>query len=334
MKEKENLIPNMRPSYLDLRSLKKLSSKTKQAWDLLISCSLCPRNCRVNRLNGERGRCGQGLKVKVARALPHFGEEPPLSGSRGAGTVFFSGCALGCLYCQNYQISQEGLGDELEVEVLADIFLRLQAQGCHNLDLVSPTPHLPFILKALEIAIPQGLRLPLVYNTHGYLSETTLDLLEGIVDIYLPDMKYGDDQNASRLSRVEDYTLYNQAAIRQMFRQVGPLTTDEQGLACRGLLVRHLVLPKNQSNSREVLRVLASVSLEIPISLMAQYRPGYQANRLPEINRLVWPGEYEEVLALAEQLAFEEIIIQDMDSARIYYPDFIREDPFETETIP
>ncbi len=223
--------------------------------------------------------------------------------------------------------------EELEVEDLADLFLRLQAQGCHNLDLVSPTTHLPFILKALEIAIPQGLRLPLVYNTHGYLSETTLDLLEGVVDIYLPDMKYGDDQNASRLSQVEDYTLYNQAAIRQMFRQVGPLTTDEQGLACRGLLVRHLVLPENQSNSREVLRVLASVSLEIPISLMAQYRPGYQANRLPEINRLVYPGEYEDVLALAEKLAFEEIIIQDMDSARIYYPDFIQEDPFETEKI-
>jgi putative pyruvate formate lyase activating enzyme len=331
MKEKRNLISIMGPSYLDLWSSEKLSPKTKQAWDLLSACSLCPRNCLVDRLNGEKGRCGQGPKVKVAKALPHFGEEPPLSGSRGAGTVFFSGCALGCLYCQNYQISQEGFGEELEVEALAHIFLGLQAQGCHNLDLISPTPHLPFILKALEIAIPQGLRLPLVYNTHGYLSAATLDLLEGIVDIYLPDMKYGDNINASRLSQVEDYTFYNQAAIRQMFRQVGPLILDDQGLACRGLLVRHLILPENQANSQDVLRVLASISPKVPISLMAQYRPGYKADRISEISRALFPSEYEVVLALAEQLAFEEIFIQEMDSARIFYPDFTQEDPFETE---
>jgi putative pyruvate formate lyase activating enzyme len=323
----------MKPSYLNLGSSEKLSNKTKQAWSLLSSCSLCPRNCQVDRLKGEKGRCGQGPKAKVAKALPHFGEEPPLSGSRGAGTVFFSGCALGCVYCQNYQISQEGFGEELEVEDLARIFLKLQTQGCHNLDLVSPTPHLPFILKALEIAIPQGLRLPLVYNTHGYLSKATLDLLEGIVDIYLPDMKYGNDTNASLLSQVEDYTFYNQVAIREMFRQVGPLTIGAQELACRGLLVRHLVLPENQSNSQEVLRVLAAISPKIPISLMAQYRPGYKADRLSEINRFLFPSEYEAVLALAEQLAFEEIFIQKIESACIFYPDFTQEDPFETEKI-
>ncbi|MBA4393389.1 MAG: radical SAM protein, partial [Desulfobacca sp.] len=216
---------------------------------------------------------------------------------------------------------------------LAHIFLKLQTQGCHNLDLVSPTPHLPFILKALEIAIPQGLRLPLVYNTHGYLSESTLDLLEGIIDIYLPDMKYGDTSKASRLSQVEGYTLHNQAAIRQMFRQVGPLTLGEQGLAYRGLLVRHLVLPENQANSQEVLRVLASISTKIPISLMAQYRPGYKANRLSVMNRPLLSEEYEEVIVLAEQLGFDEIFIQEMNSSQIYCPDFTQEDPFETEKI-
>ena len=200
-----------------------LRAKTRTAWGLLSSCELCPRNCRVNRLKGEKGFCRQGPRAKVARALPHFGEEPPLSGSRGAGTVFFSGCALRCLYCQNYQISQEGIGEELEAEELARLFLKLQNQGCHNLDLVSPTPHLPFIFSALEIAISQGFCLPIVYNTHGYLSDAALGLLEGMVDIYLPDMKYGDNENASRLSQVEDYVDYNQAAVKQMFEQVGPL---------------------------------------------------------------------------------------------------------------
>ena len=264
----------------------------------------------------------------MARALPHFGEEPPLSGSRGAGTVFFSGCALRCLYCQNFQISQEGIGEELVPEDLAGLFLDLQIQGCHNLDLVSPTPHLPFILSALEIAISQGFRLPIVYNTHGYLSEHVLDLLEGIVDIFLPDMKYGEDKTAARLSQVDDYPYYNRAAIKQMFRQTGPLKIDEQGIGRRGLLVRHLILPEKNLNSLEVIKALASISLEIPISLMAQYRPGFKSHEVPEINRPLHPGEYAEAVTFAEQLGFEEIYVQDLDSAEIYYPDFSRNDPF------
>jgi putative pyruvate formate lyase activating enzyme len=320
----------MKPSYLDLWSSGELPHRVQQAWDLLSSCSLCPRNCRVNRSAGEKGRCRQGSKAKLAKALPHFGEEPPFSGSRGAGTVFFSGCALHCLYCQNYQISQEDLGNEKEIEDLARIFLDLQDQGCHNLDLVSPTPHLPFILKALEEAIPQGLRLPLVYNTHGYLSETTLKLLEGIVDLYLPDMKYGDNADTLVLSQVEDYTDHNQAAIGEMFRQVGPLTTDERGLAQRGLLVRHLILPHNQSDSPLALRKLSALSPAIPISLMAQYRPCYQAGQVPEINRSIHPEEYTEIVTLAEQMDFEEIYVQELDSAHLYYPDFTQEDPFES----
>jgi putative pyruvate formate lyase activating enzyme len=318
----------MEPVYMNLWYSGEIRKKTAAAWALLSSCSLCPRNCRVNRLKGEKGFCGQGLKAKEARALPHFGEEPPLSGNRGAGTVFFSGCALRCLYCQNFQISQEGIGEELVPEDLAGIFLNLQSQGCHNLDLVSPTPHLPFILSALEIAISQGFRLPIVYNTHGYLSETVLDLLEGIVDIFLPDMKYGEDKTAVRLSQAEDYPYYNQTAIKKMFRQVGSLKIDEQGIGCRGLLVRHLILPEKSQNSLEVIKALASISLEIPISLMAQYRPCFKSQEVSEINRPLHPGEYAEAVTFAEHLGFEEIYVQDLDSAENYFPDFSLNDPF------
>ncbi len=318
----------MEPAYQKLWLSGELKEKTRTAWDLLSSCSLCPRNCQVNRLKGEKGFCRQGPAAKVARALSHFGEEPPLSGSRGAGTVFFSGCALRCLYCQNFQISQEGIGEELVPEDLAGIFLDLQNQGCHNLDLVSPTPHLPFILSALEIAVARGFHLPIVYNTHGYLSTTTLDLLAGVVDIFLPDMKYGENKIAGLLSQAEDYPFYNQAAIKEMYRQVGPLKKDLQGVGSRGLLVRHLILPGNTADSLEMIRSLASMTKEIPISLMAQYRPGYKSHEFPEINRPLHPWEYSEVVALAEQLGFEEIYIQDLESAEIYCPDFSRDDPF------
>jgi putative pyruvate formate lyase activating enzyme len=318
----------MEPAYQKLWLSGELKKKTRTAWDLLSSCSLCPRNCRVNRLKGEKGFCRQGSMAKVARSLSHFGEEPPLSGNRGAGTVFFSGCALRCLYCQNFQISQEGIGEELAPEILADIFLDLQIQGCHNLDLVSPTPHLPFILSALEIAVSQGFRLPIVYNTHGYLSETALDLLAGVVDIFLPDMKYGENKMAGLLSQAEDYPFYNRASVKEMYRQVGPLKTDEQGVGSRGLLVRHLILPENKSDSLEIIKSLASLDKEIPISLMAQYHPCFKSHEVPGINRPIHPWEYSEVVALAEQFGFEEIYVQDLESAEIYYPDFSRDDPF------
>ena len=318
----------MEPVYLENWSSGALREKIRLARSLLASCSLCPRQCSVNRLKGEVGVCGQKARAKVARALLHFGEEPPISGVRGAGTVFFTGCALHCLFCQNYQISQEGLGEELETEDLARLFLQLQHQGCHNLDLVSPTPHLPFIFEALERAIPQGLKIPLVYNTHGYLLKETLDLLEGVVDIYLPDMKYGEGPAADLLSRAGDYPQYNQTAVKEMFRQVGVLKTDDQGLAFRGLLVRHLVLPAGRSHSGRVLQGLADLSPDIPISLMAQYRPGHKAFQVPEIGRPLERREYEAVVARAEELGFEEIFIQDLDSSAVYNPDFTREDPF------
>jgi putative pyruvate formate lyase activating enzyme len=321
----------MEPSYVEAWASGALREKSRTAWDFLKSCTLCPRRCRVNRLDGETGLCGQGAEAKVARALPHFGEEPPISGNGGAGTVFFSGCALRCRYCQNYQISQEKLGDALGAEELAELFLRLQNRGCHNLDLVSPTPHLPFIFQALEIAVPRGLKLPLVYNTHGYLLKEVLGLLDGIVDIYLPDMKYAEEQDSENLSQVDDYPLFNLTAVKEMYHQVGILKTDEEGLAVRGLLVRHLVLPAGRSNSFQVLQRLRDLSRRIPISLMAQYRPTYQSLHWPPLHRSLENQEYDAVVAQAEELGFEEIFIQELESSSVYHPDFTREDPFSSK---
>ncbi|MBI5584466.1 MAG: radical SAM protein [Deltaproteobacteria bacterium] len=299
----------------------------------MAPCRLCPRECGVDRLSGETGFCGQGARARVARALPHFGEEPPLTGERGAGTVFFSGCALRCLYCQNFQISQEGLGEEVSPAALADVFLDLQRQGCHNLDLVSPTPHWPFILEALELAIPLGLRLPIVYNTHGYVSTELLRSLEGIVDIFLPDMKYGSDESARVLSQVPDYTRLNRTAVREMYRQAGPLKTDSHGVAVQGLLVRHLVLPEGLSGTAEMLQELLEISPRIPLSLMSQYRPLHRAADHPLLRRPLTGDEYRQALEMAEQLGFEELFAQELESAENYYPDFQQENPFQTERI-
>ncbi len=321
----------MEPSYLRLWETGAFSERVKKAGDLLDSCRLCPRECRVDRLAGQTGFCGQGGRARLAKALPHFGEEPPLTGSRGAGTVFFTGCALRCLYCQNYQISQEGLGEEVSAVALAEIFLDLQQRGCHNLDLVSPTPHWPFILEALELAIPRGLRLPIVYNTHGYVSLELLKCLEGVVDIYLPDMKYGTDESARALSQVSDYTRHNRAAVREMVRQLGRLKTDSGGIAFQGVLVRHLVLPEGLSGASEVLQELLEISHRIPLSLMSQYRPCHQARDHPSLNRPLTEEEYQQALDAAENLGFAEVFTQELESAEVYYPDFQREEPFSTD---
>jgi putative pyruvate formate lyase activating enzyme len=322
----------MEPSYLRLWETGVFSARVEMVGNLLAPCRLCPRECRVDRLAGQTGFCQQGGQARVAKALPHFGEEPPLTGERGAGTVFFTGCALRCRYCQNYQISQEGLGEETSTAALADIFLDLQQRGCHNLDLVSPTPHWPFILEALEIAIPRGLTLPIVYNTHGYLSHPLLKLLDGIVDIYLPDMKYGTDETAELLSQVPGYTSLNRKAVREMFAQTGPLKTDEEGLAFRGLLVRHLVLPEHLSDTSAVLQDLLEISPRIPLSLMAQYRPVHRAWDHPRLSRPLHKKEYQQALDLVEKFGFTEVFIQDLESSEVYFPDFGRDDPFQIQT--
>ncbi len=261
------------------------------------SCELCPRRCGVNRFEGERGFCAAPGELVVSSIFPHHGEEPPLSGTGGSGTVFFTHCTLKCVFCQNYQISHEQEGRPFSVEELARKMLHLQELGCHNINLVTPTHFLPWILRSLKIAAGGGLRLPIVYNCGGYELVETIDLLTDVVDIWLPDMKYGDNVPGERYSAAPDYVEVNQAAIRRMFRQVGPLRCDAKGIAERGLCIRHLVLPNDQSASCAVLDFLTNTfdPQDIFISLMAQYRPLYRAEHHASIGRRVSPEEFEAV---------------------------------------
>jgi putative pyruvate formate lyase activating enzyme len=258
-------------------------------------CELCPRRCGVNRFEGECGFCAAPAELVISSIFPHHGEEPPLSGTGGSGTVFFTHCTLKCIFCQNYQISHEREGRPFLVEELAQKMLWLQEKGCHNINLVTATHFLPWVLGALRIAAGWGLAIPAVYNCGGYELEDTIDLLKDVVDIWLPDMKYGRNEPARLYSNAPDYVAINQAAIRRMFRQVGPLRCDTAGIAQRGLCIRHLVLPNDQSNSREVLAFLKSTfdPQDITISLMAQYRPLYCADRHPLIASMVDHREYE-----------------------------------------
>jgi len=258
-------------------------------------CALCPRRCGVNRLEGERGFCGAPEGLVISSIFPHHGEEPPLSGNGGSGTVFFTHCTLKCVFCQNYQISHEQEGRPFSVEELAQKLLGLQEKGCHNINLVTATHFLPWLLRALRMAAESGLAIPVVYNCGGYELEHTIDLLKDMVDIWLPDMKYGENEPARLYSKAPDYVEINQAAIRRMFRLVGPLHLDENGIADRGLCIRHLVLPKGQSASREVLAFLKRTfdPQDIFISLMAQYRPLHEAERHALIGTRVDPHEYE-----------------------------------------
>jgi len=239
---------------------------------------------------------------------PHFGEEAPLVGQHGSGTIFFTHCNLKCVYCQNYTISQLGEGNKITTEELAGIMLSLQAMGCHNINLVSPTHVVPFILDALELAAGQGLNLPLVYNSGGYDSIETLQLLDGIVDIYMPDMKYADAKVGEQLSGVKDYPKINQAAIREMHRQVGDLQIDERGVAQRGLLVRHLVLPDQLAGTEQIVRFLAQeVSNNTYLNIMAQYHPCYQAFNVPALSRSVSRQEFLEAIKLAYRLGLSRL---------------------------
>jgi len=269
---------------------------------MLEECRVCPRHCGINRLAGERGDCHVADRAIVSSYGPHFGEEAPLVGRHGSGTIFFSYCNLRCVFCQNYTISQLGDGSPVNSEELAAMMLSLQAKGCHNINLVSPTHVVPYILDALEIAVSRGLYLPLVYNSGGYDSLETLKLLDGIVDIYMPDMKYSDDRVAEELSGVKDYPSINQAAIREMHRQVGDLQVDGQGIARRGLLVRHLVLPNRLAGTQEVVRFLArEVSTNTYLNIMSQYRPCYKAFDMPSLACSISRKEFEEAVALAHQ---------------------------------
>jgi putative pyruvate formate lyase activating enzyme len=274
----------------------------EQARSILEQCRLCPRECGVNRLAGESGKCQITQQVMVSSYGPHFGEEAPLVGEHGSGTIFFTHCNLNCIFCQNYTISQLGEGSNIDASGLAGMMLSLQSRGCYNINLVSPTHVVPYILEALEIAAGRGLYVPLVYNTGGYDSVATLRLLDGIVDIYMPDMKYADAKVAEQLSGIRDYPRLNQAAVREMHRQVGDLQLDERGIATRGLLVRHLVLPARLAGTREVVRFLArEVSANTYLNVMAQYRPCYKAFDVPQLSRPLNTSEYMEAIELARR---------------------------------
>lgn len=287
------------PSYLNLTE-GQWKERIERALSLLESCEVCPHRCGVNRLKGELGFCKTGKNAIVDSYFPHRGEEKPIRGYKGSGTVFFSYCNMRCVYCQNYQISQLGEGKEVSPEELAEIFLELQAMGCHNLNLVTPSHVVPQILSALYIAVKKGFRLPIVYNTSSFDSLESLRLLEGIVDIYLADLKYADREIARRYSKVKNYPEVAMAAIREMHRQVGDLILDERGIAVRGLLVRHLVLPNGLAGTEKVAEFLGSLSKNTAVNVMDQYYPSYMAWKYPELNRRITQREYYQALSFME----------------------------------
>ena len=295
--------PSYYPSYLRLHKEGVLQKRAEELLAIYRNCTLCPRDCRVDRTKGELGRCRASARVKVSSAFPHFGEEPPLVGSEGSGTIFFSHCGLRCLYCQNYNISFEGYGEEITDRQLADIMVRVQKLGCHNINLVTPTHFVPNIVNALAIAVPQGLRLPLVYNTGGYDKVEVLRLLDGVVDIYMPDFKYWEAEKAAAYSsEAYSYPHYAREAHIEMQRQTGVLETDERGIARRGLIIRHLVLPNRLAGTREVVRFIAqNLSRDSYVNIMRQYRPEHKAFGIKELARRITDAEYAEALGWARE---------------------------------
>ncbi|MGC9319355.1 MAG: radical SAM protein [Armatimonadota bacterium] len=287
------------PAYLSLHESGELQRRAETARELLGDCTICPRECHVDRLHGVTGYCGVGRQALFSSAAPHFGEERPLVGAGGSGTIFFAGCSLGCVFCQNYEISHDRRGQEVSSDELANIMIGLQRRGCHNINFVTPTHVVPQILEALGRAIDQGLSLPLVYNCGGYESLSTLRLLDGVVDIYMPDAKYADPEVAERFSGAPDYPRVMRAALAEMHRQVGDLEIDEDGLACRGLLVRHLVLPEGLAGTAEIMQFLASLSEDTYVNVMAQYRPCYRAGEFPPLTRHITREEYREAVQAA-----------------------------------
>lgn len=306
-------IPSMffseeQPSYIQLHKSGILGQRVEQLYAIYENCHLCPRDCRVNRIKGQTGRCQATAKVKVSSAAPHFGEEAPLVGSGGSGTVFFSNCNLRCVYCQNYAISIEGEGIEIPDRRLAETMIKLQKLGCVNINLVTPTHYLPNIVKAVQLAIPMGLRIPLVYNTSGYEKLDILQLLDGIIDIYLPDCKYMEPSHAAKYSDgAYNYPHYAKMALIEMFRQVGDLSVH-RGIAVRGLIVRHLVLPNGISGAREFLKFVAeNLSKTTYINIMRQYRPEYKAFEYPELARRITGKEYSEALDWAKRYGLQRL---------------------------
>jgi len=288
------------PGYLDLYRAGELARRAAEAADRLTHCVMCAQACNVNRTRGELGFCRTGRLARVASFGRHFGEEDVLVGTGGSGTVFFANCNLACVFCQNYDISACGVGQEVTGRRLAQMMLNLQARGCHNINLVSPSHVVAQILEALVVAAGEGLRLPLVYNTGGYDALPTLKLLDGVVDIYMPDFKFADEDAAERFSSAPRYPTVARAAIREMHRQVGDLVVDDHGVARRGLILRHLVMPGRLSDTREIMRFIAhDISPDTYVNVMGQYRPAHLAGEYPELDRPLSKSEYREALKIA-----------------------------------
>ena len=307
------------PGYLRLFRSGELARRVEEAHARLERCEICPRVCGAARLDGETGECHTAARAVVCSAHPHFGEERPLVGTGGSGTIFFSWCNLHCLYCQNYELSAEGSGREVDADALASIMLELQTMGCHNINFVSPSHVVPQILESLLLAADQGLHLPLVYNTGGYDHLETLALLDGVIDIYMPDMKYSDEEAGLRLSKVGSYPEVNQAAVKEMHRQVGDLVMDELGVARRGLLVRHLVLPEGQAGTAQIVRFLADeISKDTYINVMDQYRPCHMASKTPPLHRRLTQQEYRDAVRLARDAGLRRL--DDRRSAIVLIP--------------
>jgi len=308
-------------------SKKELKNRIEKLFKILKNCEICPRKCHVNRLKGEKGYCQLGYLPVVSAYHPHFGEEAPLVGKYGSGTIFMTSCNLSCVFCQNYEISQLRIGKEVSFEELAEMMIELQNLGCHNINFVTPTPQVPAILKSLEIAIEKGLKIPLVYNTSSYDSLEVLKLLDGIFDIYLPDAKYSDNKIAQKYSNAPNYFEIMKSAIKEMHRQVGDLIISNlksqnskpklksqnfdnipEGVALRGLIVRHLVLPNNLAGSEKIFEFIANeVSKNTFLNIMDQYWPAYKAHQYPELSRRITKEEFEDAINLAKKFGLKRL---------------------------
>lgn len=290
------------PAYIQLYKTGDLEKRAAAGREMLRECNLCPRKCGVNRLQGEEGFCKSDARVMISSAGPHFGEEAPLVGSHGSGTIFFTNCNLGCVFCQNYDISHQGRGKKIETDELADAMISLQEMGCHNINFVTPTHYIPQILASLLIAVKNGLHVPLVHNCGGYESVDALKLLDGVFDIYMPDMKYGNNDAGEKYSRAPGYFDAMTAAVSEMHRQVGDLAVNSEGIAERGLLIRLLVLPGDLAGTRKIVEYISRLSKDSYVNIMAQYRPEYRSLKYPELSRRISSKEFKDAISLAESV--------------------------------
>lgn len=319
----------MSAGYLSLFKRGELKKRVDMLRCRMEQCTLCPRSCRVNRLAGHHGVCRLPDTMRMSHALPHFGEEPPISGTNGAGTIFCSSCNLRCIYCQNYQISHDMAGRPVGVDELSNIMIDLQERNCHNIEAVTPTPHVFGILETLDYACEKGLHLPLVYNCGGYENPDILTILAGVVDIYLPDFKYGDGSVSFRYSGVRDYPHFAVRSLQEMVRQVGAALEMEGDIARRGIIIRHLILPGEVGNSITVLELIKNhISLSVPISIMSQYSPVPPVKNHASLGRTITAAEYETVVESAVDMGFDHIFVQEVSDARQLIPDFEKDQPF------